>query len=306
MPNWLLFAIASLIWGTTWYAIKFQLNGTSPLLSISFRFALAALILFVSLAVGRQRLKYPLRHHAWFALQGVLLFGLCYWFTYLAEIGLTSGLVAVLSSLIIFFNIVFGKLLFGQRMLPKLLLGFLLGIVGMAFLYRDELELAEKATSGWGLLVVAVFSNVFASLGNMVSMRNQQAGLTVSVTNAYGMAYGSLSMMLLALFTEQGLAVDFTPTYALSLVYLAVFGSVIAFYCYLTLLGRQGPGKAAYTTLTVPVIAIFVSTLFEGFTWTWAAFVGLLLVLSGNWVALRKKPVSTPAKWADNEKVSSQ
>lgn len=297
MPNWLLFAAASLIWGTTWYAIKFQLNGTSPLLSISLRFALAALILFVGLAMGRRRLLYPFRQHAWFALQGILLFGFCYWFTYLAELGLTSGLVAVLSSLMIFFNVLFGKVLLGRAIEPKLLLGFLLGIMGMAFLYREELEMAEKAGSGWGLLVVAVFSNVFASLGNIVSMRNQLAGLTVSVTNAYGMAYGSAFMFLLALITEDGFAIHFTPSYAFTLVYLSVFGSVIAFYCYLTLLGRQGPGKAAYTSLAIPVIAILVSTMFEGFVWSWPAFAGLLLVLSGNWVALRKKaPALTQVK----------
>ncbi|MBI1183651.1 EamA family transporter [bacterium] len=291
-PNWLLFAAACLIWGTTWYAIKFQLNGGSPLLSIAYRFSIAAALLFSYLLLRKKQVKYSLNEHFWFALQGFLLFGLCYWFTYLAESGLTSGLVAVLSSLIIFFNVVFGKILLKRPILPKLIVGFLLGICGMALLYKDELATADFSNEAPALLIIAVLSNLIASLGNIVSMRNQSKGLPVQQTNAFGMLYGAVFMYLLALIKGDSWHFSTAPSYILSLIYLGVFGSVVAFYCYLTLLGRLGPGRAAYTNLVIPIIALLVSTLFESFQWNWYASLGLALVLAGNWVALFK-PVKT-------------
>ena len=106
LPNWLLFTITCFIWGTTWFAIKFQLVDISPTLSIAYRFGIASIILFAFLFITKAKLKFTLVQHKWFLIQGILLFGICYWLTYWAETGLTSGLVAVLSSLIIFFNVI--------------------------------------------------------------------------------------------------------------------------------------------------------------------------------------------------------
>jgi len=293
-PNWLLFVAASLIWGTTWFAIKFQLNGSSPLFSIAFRFSIAAIILFVYLLATKQNLRFKAKDHLWFGLQGSLLFGLCYWFTYIAESGLTSGLVAVLSSLIIFFNVLFGRLFLKRPILPKLVLGFFLGISGMAILYKDELSNTNLTDQSAALLVIAVVSNIIASLGNIVSMRNQGKGFQVQVTNAFGMTYGALLMYLIGFIKGDEMNFDWSFSYTISMIYLGIFGSVVAFYCYLTLLGRLGPGRAAYTNLVIPIIALLVSTIFESFDWNWYAFAGLALVLLGNWVALRKKPEPKP------------
>lgn len=289
LPAWLLFSVACIIWGTTWFGIKLQLDSVvPPLYSIAYRFAIASIILFVFLGLSGKKLAYSFQQHLWFLLQGTLLFGLCYWLTYVAEVGLTSGLVAVLSSLIIFFNVLFGKLFLKRPIQTKLLIGFVVGVSGMVLLYKDELHTSGLNRTGLQLLIVAVLANVVASLGNLVSARNQSHGLPVPQTNAFSMAYGAIMVLVIGLIKGDALVMDWNFTYLGSLVYLAIFGSVIAFYCYLTLLGQLGAGKAAYVNLVIPIIALLVSSLFESFQWTPLAFIGLALVLLGNWVALSK------------------
>ena len=289
LPNWLLFTITCFIWGTTWFAIKFQVVNISPTLSISYRFGIASIILFAFLAITKAKLKFTLAQHKWFFIQGILLFGICYWLTYWAETGLTSGLVAVLSSLIIFFNVILGRLLLKREIKPKLLVGFFLGIIGMGLLYKDEIGTNTAIANGTFLLIIAIIANLVASLGNIVSMRNQTHGLPITQTNAFGMAYSAIIMFLFSLVKGDEITFIFSSEYIISLIYLGVFGSIIAFYCYLTLLGKLGPGKAAYTNLVIPVIALMVSTLFESFDWSMFAFLGLTLVLVGNYVALKSK-----------------
>ncbi len=288
LPNWLLFATACFIWSTTWFAIKYQVDGVAPLVSISLRFALASALLFIGLKILKLNLKFTLREHLWFMLQGLLLFGICYWFTYTAETGLTSGLVAVLSSLIIFFNVIFGRIFLKRPINHKLLWGFFLGIIGMALLYKDEIT-QSNLHNGIGLLVVAILANVVASLGNIVSARNQGAMLPVSQSNAFGMGYSAIFMLIIALAKGDSLAIKFEFPFIASLIYLSVFGSIVAFYCYLTLLGQIGADKAAYINLIIPILALVVSSIFESFEWSMFAFIGLTLVLIGNYIALLQK-----------------
>ncbi|MFY0674186.1 MAG: EamA family transporter [Bacteroidia bacterium] len=289
IPNWLLFSITCFIWGTTWYAIKYQIVDISPTLSIAYRFGIASVLLFIYLILTKAKLRFSALQHKWFFIQGVLLFGICYWLTYWAETGLTSGLVAVLSSLIIFFNVILGRFLLKREIKPKLLFGFLLGIVGMSLLYKDEIGANAAIANGTFLLIIAVLANLAASLGNIVSMRNQTHGLPITQTNAYGMAYSSIIMFVFSIAKGDEIIFINTFSYTASLLYLSVFGSIIAFYCYLTLLGKLGPGKAAYTNLVIPIVALIVSTLFESFEWSINAFIGLALVLAGNYVALKSK-----------------
>jgi len=107
----ILFSIPAIIWGSTWYAIKFQLGNVDPLVSVSYRFILAGLILFGICVVTGKKMKFSLHEHFLMFLLGLSLFGLNYWFVYKAETALTSGVVAVIFSLIIFFNIFFNVIL---------------------------------------------------------------------------------------------------------------------------------------------------------------------------------------------------
>ncbi len=130
---------------------------------------------------------------------------------------------------------------------------------------------------------------LLASTGNIVAARNQREQFPVLQTNAFGMGYGAILMIAIALIAGVPFRFETTPSYIASLVYLALFGSVIAFGAYLTLLGRIGADRAAYSSLLFPLVALGISTLFEGYQWSTPALVGVLLVLAGNFLVLSRR-----------------
>jgi drug/metabolite transporter (DMT)-like permease len=132
-------------------------------------------------------------------------------------------------------------------------------------------------------------SAFFASVGNIISARNTKAGIPVVQSNAYGMAYGVFAMLVIALLLQKQFALRFTIEYMGSLAYLVIFGSVVAFGCYLTLIARIGADKAGYVTLVFPIIALMLSTFFEGYHWTGSSISGIGLIIFGNFVIMRKK-----------------
>ena len=143
-------------------------------------------------------------------------------------------------------------------------------------------------------LILSFLSVITASIGNILSAYNQKNKLPVVQTNAYGMLYGSLLMLLLVFITGTPVIFDASFKYISSLIYLAVFGSIIAFYSYLTLLGNIGPERAAYVTLVFPIIALLLSTFFEEYTWSLFALLGVALITAGNFLMLKK--AHEPAK----------
>ncbi len=291
MKNLFLFIVVSLIWGSTWLAIKFQLGVVDPLASIFYRFLLAAIILLVFSKLRGLNLKYSPRQHFFMALLGALLFGINYWLVYLAETHLKSGLVAVVFSTIVFLNIFNGAIFLKSKIRINVLLSSALGFIGIALVFWDEITGFTFASVESTAFLLAVISAITASLGNITSAYNQKNKLPVIQTNAFGMLYGSILMLLLALITGDSLSFDFSFPYVISLIYLAIFGSVIAFSSYLTLLGNIGADKAAYVTLVIPIIALILSTIFEDYQWTFLALIGVGFVTLGNVMVLRKKPV---------------
>jgi drug/metabolite transporter (DMT)-like permease len=289
MYNAALYLITVFIWGSTWLAIKFQLGVVSPELSIAYRFGLAALILILFSLLRRLRLRFSLKEHGFFALQGFLLFSLNYILVYLAEGYLTSGLVAIIFSLIIVLNVLFGALFLGNPIRLQVVIGAGLGLVGLALVFWPELVSLNLSSQKLIGMALALVSTISASLGNVVSARNQRHDLPVIQTNAYGMLYGALFMLVLAILRGAQLQFDASTGYILSLLYLAIFGSVVAFGSYLTLLGRIGLDRAAYVTVLFPVIALLLSTIFEDLKWGGFQLLGVLLILSGNAVVLTKK-----------------
>ena len=289
MYNASLYLITVLIWGSTWLAIKFQLGVVSPELSIAYRFGLAALILAIFSLIRRLPMRFDLKAHGFFALQGLLLFSLNYLLVYLAEGYLTSGLVAIIFSLIIVLNVFFGAILLGNPVRTRVMIGAGLGLMGLAFVFWPELSSLSLSSQKIMGVVLALISTISASLGNVVSARNQRHELPVIQTNAYGMLYGALFMLVFALLRGTQLQFDTSPSYILSLLYLAIFGSVIAFGSYLTLLGRIGLDRAAYVTVLFPVIALVLSTFFEDLRWGIFQLLGVLLILLGNAVVVTKK-----------------
>jgi drug/metabolite transporter (DMT)-like permease len=289
MKNFILFSIPVLIWGSTWLAIKYQLGVVDPLVSVSYRFFLAAIILFTYCSITGMNLRYSVKQHLYIALQGLLLFGINYWLVYLAEVHLESGLVAVLFSTIVFFNIINGAIFLKSKIRLNVLLSSITGFIGISLVFKDELFGFTFSSAESSALLAGGISVVIASFGNITSAYNQKNKLPVVQTNAFGMLYGSLLMFLLALATGKSFNFDFSIFYIGSLVYLAIFGSIIAFTSYLTLLGKIGADKAAYVTLVFPIVALILSTLFEGYLWDVYAIIGVILVTFGNFMVLKGK-----------------
>ena len=225
------------------------------------------------------------------ALLGLLLFGINYWLVYLAETHLKSGLVAVVFSTIVFLNIFNGALFLRSKIRLNVLYGSMLGFLGIVLVFKDEVFGFTLSGEASFAFLLALLSAVIASWGNITSAYNQKNRLPVIQANAYGMLYGACLMLLLALMMGKPIVFDFSLPYTLSLFYLAIFGSVIAFGCYLTMLGNIGADKAAYVTLIIPIIALILSTLFEDYKWNALALIGVLLITSGNIMILKRKKV---------------
>lgn len=295
MQDFALYLLTSLIWGSTWLAIKFQLGQVAPEFSILYRFALAAALLMGYTLIRRLPMRFSLRQHLFIALQGLTLFSVNYILVYLAEQYITSGLVAIVFSLIVILNVGFAGLLLRDPVRPRVVLGGLLGIAGLALIFQRELFTADLSGERSLGLLLSLGATVSASVGNIVSARNQRSGLPVVQTNAYGMAYGAGLTLLVALFRGASPGFELSFSYVASLLYLAVFGSVIAFGAYLTLLGRIGPDRAGYITVLFPVVALTLSTAFEGLTWQVSAGFGAALVVAGNTIALTRRRGTTAA-----------
>jgi drug/metabolite transporter (DMT)-like permease len=286
--NALLFAVPTLIWGSTWLAIRYQLGVVDPLVSVAYRFVAAGALMLAFCRIRGIPLRLGARDQAFVGLQGLLLFGVNYWLVYEAERFLPSGLVAIVFSAILFANVLNGRVFLGSPVRRPVVVGGILGLAGVSAIFLNDLRafsVSSRSLQSLGLAAVSVY---LASLGNILSARNQRAGLSVLQTNTLGMLYGGAAMTLVSAVLGKPFAFDTSVRYVASLTYLTVFGSIVAFACFLTLLGRIGADKAAYVVLAMPVIALILTTLFEGYRWTPVALVGVGLVLVGNYLALRK------------------
>ena len=290
-----LYLAAVMIWGSTWFAIKFQLGVVEAEVSLIYRFVMASIILLLFCLVSKRNLRYSPAQHFFIALQGLFLFSTNYLIFYWATGLLTSGIVALLFSTVILMNIVNGALFLGQPVKARVVVGALFGIGGIASIFWSEVPSVGNHADSWKGLWMCLIATFLASIGNILSARNQKHNLPVVQTNAWGMAYGSLFMLVYALF--QGAAFNYDPaiSYSVSLVYLSVFGSILAFGSYLTLIGRIGTDKAAYAAVLFPVIALLLSTLFEDYQWTRTAIFGFGLILFGNYLVLGKPARSVAA-----------
>jgi drug/metabolite transporter (DMT)-like permease len=286
VPTPLIYAIVVLIWGTTWYAIKFQLGVVAPEISLVYRFGLAAIIVFLYARATGASLRLPWREHRYVAIQGLTLFCLNYWFTYLSTQHLTSGLVAVLFTAIIFLNLVNARIFFRTPIEARVMLAAGAGMLGVGLLFLPELQAAigDHVVIEGALLALA--GTYLASLGNMAATRNAKQGLSVVTANAYGMAYGTLGLAVIAFLRGTPIAFEQSWSYVLSLLYLSLAGTSLAFGLYLVLMRRIGPARAAYTSVLFPVVALAVSTAFEGYRWSVPALIGLAVLVAGNALAL--------------------
>jgi drug/metabolite transporter (DMT)-like permease len=280
-------AACALIWGTTWFAITFQLGVVPPLVSVVWRFAMAAGVLFIGCVLTRRSLRLTRGQHLAAFGQGAMAFALSYACVYSAEEKVTSGVVAVAFATMALMNLILFRVVVGQKAAPLVWLGAGLGAVGVIVLTGGELFGARLGPDAGTGVALALLASAASTIGNYFAWRGQQQGSMILPSTAWAMAYGAALLAVIGLATGVQWAFQPTLAYVGSLIYLAVFGSVIAFVLYFALARSRGFTLASYIGALTPIIAMLVSVVFEDARFGWSAAAGLALVVLGQFLIIR-------------------
>ncbi len=286
MPTLALYAICTLIWGSTWIAITFQLGQVAPVMSVAWRFCAASLLLIAICLARRERLRYGWREHRALLLQGLLMYSAGYVCVYEAESRVLSGLVAVAYSASPLVNMLCARLMHGTPLSRRVALGGSFGIAGVALIFTPELARLRASPTALAGIALAVTAVTVQAMASAVAARNVGRGIAIWPALAWGMTYGALGCVTWVLVSGTPVAFDFGWRYIAAMAWLTIFGSIVAFGCYLTLLARIGIGRAGYIGVMVPIIALVISAAFEGYRWTPSTWAGIALAVTGNFVAL--------------------
>jgi drug/metabolite transporter (DMT)-like permease len=282
-------AVCALIWGTTWFAITFQLGRVDPTASIVWRFGLASLILFAVCLVTKRSVGLTRTQHLAAAGQGMFAFALSYTFVYKAEGLITSGVVAVAFASMALMNLILFRLVEKQTAARTVWVGAALGALGVAVLSGGELLGARLGPAAGLGVILAISAAAVSAIANWFAWRGQQAGSEVIPATAWAMGYGAALVAVFGLVTGVHFSIALTPAYLGSLLYLSVFGSVVAFVIYFTVARSRGYTLASYIGALTPPIALTVSVLFEGARFGWTALAGVALVVAGQ-VLITRSP----------------
>lgn len=296
--NAFLFSLCTLVWGSTWIAITYQIHEMHNMLSVALRFGLAAIIIAIMCLIKNISLRVPLKEHKWLMLAGLLIYCMDYTFLYFAQEYMISALLAVLSSSVIYFNVVLRRLFLGIPLRVEVLVGASVGLGGIILIFYPEFtRFSVQDGIGFGLLFACV-SFLSAAFGNVVSEKILNSSIRVLQMNFWAMTYGVAITLIMALLNGAKFSLPNEASYYISLLYLSVFGSVIAFGAYMRLVKQIGSDKSAYVVLVYPIVALLISTFFEAYVWTKVSFMGVLIVLIGNAIAMGKlnRPYAKIAK----------
>ena len=298
MSSPLLFVIACLIWGSTFFAITLQLGDVAPAVSVAYRFGLSAAALFAWCAVRGDKLMLSWRAQRWLMLQGGATFALSYICTYSSEQYLVSGLVAVLFALMVFWSPILNRIVFGTPVSWRTWNAGIIAVAGVTLLFFHSIQGAwhDIMTGGEGHFLLglglALTATVASTVGNLIVVKVRAESSNVLLTMAWSMMWGTLIVAAWALATGQSFTLSSEATYWGGLLYLSLFGSVIAFAAYFTLIHRIGSDKAVYITVVTPVISVLLSIQLEHFRPGPLEWIGMVLCLASvAWALKSDSPV---------------
>lgn len=276
-----LFATICLIWGSTWLAIKFGLVGVPPFLGAGLRFLLSALIVGAMLLWRRKSLHLTRNDRICVLSLGVPVFWVNYGAVYWAEQYISSGLAAVLFSTMPLMTALLGRWQGIERLSARKVAGILIGVAGTVLLFWPDERLGMQQVLGMGATLVAAL----CASANLVTMKRFGKDSDRDVLNFLGMGLGAALLLLTSAVVEPW-TVEWTRSNVLAMLYLAVFGSVIAFSAYYALIKLIDATVVSLSTLIIPVIALVLGRVFLGETAGPTAAVGIATILVGVAVAM--------------------
>jgi drug/metabolite transporter (DMT)-like permease len=282
-------AVCTLIWSTTWRAIKLQLGGPPVMESVVYRYALATALLFAFAILTRRSLELTRRQHLEAFFQGLFNFALQYPLVYLAEQTISSGATAVIFAGTPFVNLALFRLFRGRREGGAAWVAAGLGLIGVAILSLSQAQGPAAAPGATLGVILALSGLVSASIGNVFADRAHAAGSPLIPSTAWAMGYGAVILTLYLLVRGEAWSFDPSLKYVGSLVYLSAFGSVIAFLTFYALARRRGYALASYIAALTPPAAMAISSVTEGVRWGLGALAGLALVLAGQALLIRRR-----------------
>ena len=286
------FALVTLIWGSTWLVIRDQLGSVPPGWSVVWRFVLAGAAMMALAALRGAPLRPTAAMLPVVAGMAVFQFVANFQFVYAAEQHLTSGIVAVMFAFLMVPNALLGRLFVGQPVSRGFIAGSLVALAGVALLLLHEYRVAPPEGKVLLGVVLTVGGILGASIANVIQASEAARRQPMLTVLAWAMLLGAAidAAFSAALYGPP----QFDPrwSYAAGVAYLALLGSVVTFPLYFNLIRALGPGRAAYNSVLVPIVAMLLSTVFEGYRWGALALAGSVVALSGLVIALRARSPS--------------
>lgn len=286
------FILVALIWGSTWLVIKDQIGSVPPSWSVTWRFTAAAIGMGALALFRRESLRISAKGLKLAALLGLLQFVMNFQFVYRAEHHLTSGIVAVFFALLVVPNALLAWIVLKQPVTRGFLGGSAVAGAGIALLLLHEYRMAPpegQVLTGIALTTAALCS---ASCANVLQAGPTARTLPMVPMLTWAMLIGALIDGAFAWMVEGPPQFDTRLGYIFGVLYLGLIGSVVTFPLYFRLLQRLGAGRGAYNGVLVPVIAMLLSTLFEGYRWSVLAMAGSALAMLGLVLALKARSPS--------------
>ena len=291
-----LYALVLALWSTSWIAIHFQLGVVDPVVSVLWRFAIGAAVMWLWVLARGDRLRFPLTDHLRFMALAVCLFSTNFVLFYTAGLSIASGLMSVIFSLASVINLFLGFIVFRQKMEWRVLWGGVIGAAGVGLMFLPGIVNGDTGTRSLMGLLLCLTGTLFFCVGNLVATSIQRRGIGVHAANAYGMLYALPYLTGLCWWWDLPFRFDWSWIYVTSMLWTGLVATTVSFVAYITLLNRIGAARAAYVTVLSPVIALLISTWLEDYHWTLLAALGLLLVMAGNVLVLRGPRSKTSAE----------
>ena len=284
-----LYGIVVLVWGTSWIAMANQIDVVPAVITGIYRFSLAAGAMFLWALIGKHPLRFPLKVHVRLLLLGIFIFSSNFVLFYYAASYMASGLMAVIFSTASLINIALTAIVFGERPSRLGVIGALLGFSGIGLIFWPEIA-ANMGKEGILIgLALGLAGTLCFCTGNMLTVANKKLNLPLVSSNAWGMFYGTVWLTFLALVLDVPFLVDTSFKYWAAMGWLVIMASVVAFWSYMTLLNNIGPARAGYLTVLFPIVALGISTIFEGYQWTLPGMAGLAAIIAGNILVMQGK-----------------